>query len=249
MLGNAAWGQSRHRRRGAGSTLSATPWKLTQWRTRTPRAAIFASPPSGSTTQMPTLPSRRSPSTSNAASVWISHSSSRWTVAAHVATARGQIEHHVRKPADPGRDRCSVRHDRSGTPAVPRDPAVRRHGRWSLPYRAAGARAATPAPRRHRATDRFNPALPSASRHLDRRPAHPERRHSTAIRFISGGSSAAMLVGMRRVCYAPALRWACGRGGTGRRAALRSLWGKPRGKFESSRPHQPITAIRRSGDR
>ena len=30
---------------------------------------------------------------------------------------------------------------------------------------------------------------------------------------------------------------ACGRGGIGRRAALRSLWGNP-WKFESSRPHQ-----------
>jgi hypothetical protein len=29
----------------------------------------------------------------------------------------------------------------------------------------------------------------------------------------------------------------CGRGGIGRRAALRSLWGNP-WKFESSRPHQ-----------
>ena len=33
---------------------------------------------------------------------------------------------------------------------------------------------------------------------------------------------------------------ACGRGGIGRRAALRSLWGNP-WKFESSRPHQPCS--------
>ena len=30
----------------------------------------------------------------------------------------------------------------------------------------------------------------------------------------------------------------CGRGGIGRRAALRSLWGLTPWKFESSRPHQ-----------
>ena len=39
-----------------------------------------------------------------------------------------------------------------------------------------------------------------------------------------------------RVCYAPRLTTS-GRGGIGRRAALRSLWGNP-WKFESSRPHQ-----------
>ena len=38
------------------------------------------------------------------------------------------------------------------------------------------------------------------------------------------------------VCYLPRLT-TCGRGGIGRRAALRSLWGNP-WKFESSRPHQ-----------
>src|SRR5262249_12434877 len=32
------------------------------------------------------------------------------------------------------------------------------------------------------------------------------------------------------------VRYVCGRGGTGRRAALRSLWGNP-WRFESSRPH------------
>ena len=39
------------------------------------------------------------------------------------------------------------------------------------------------------------------------------------------------------VCYLPRLTTS-GRGGIGRRAALRSLWGNP-WKFESSRPHQP----------
>ena len=37
----------------------------------------------------------------------------------------------------------------------------------------------------------------------------------------------------------------CGRGGIGRRAALRSLWGNP-WKFESSRPHQPTLPLRGS---
>ena len=53
------------------------------------------------------------------------------------------------------------------------------------------------------------------------------------------------LVRQGKSCYMPAtdglaplVNTACGRGGIGRRAALRSLWGNP-WKFESSRPHQP----------
>ena len=38
------------------------------------------------------------------------------------------------------------------------------------------------------------------------------------------------------LCRPPPMLMACGRGGIGRRAALRSLWGNP-WKFESSRPH------------
>ena len=45
--------------------------------------------------------------------------------------------------------------------------------------------------------------------------------------------------------FRPAPFVTCGRGGIGRRAALRSLWGNP-WKFESSRPHQEISPHQRT---
>ena len=61
-----------------GSTFSATPCQLTHRVTRTPMAPILDSNPvTGSATQMPTRPSRRSPLTLKRSSVRISHSPTR----------------------------------------------------------------------------------------------------------------------------------------------------------------------------
>jgi len=96
--------------------------------------------------------------------------------------------------------------------------------------------------------DRRHPGLHGGQ---GRRGSPPNPRKS-AIPGASGRASAGpsggafRLIVSGRFCYSPARIRArgptspltrCGRGGTGRRAALRSLWGNP-WKFESSRPHQ-----------
>ena len=65
-------------------------------------------------------------------------------------------------------------------------------------------------------------------------------------RFIDHSQSIASQA--HRHLLRPAARWLCGRGGIGRRAALRSLWGNP-WKFESSRPHQRDLATQFGGVR
>ena len=74
-----------------------------------------------------------------------------------------------------------------------------------------------------------------------------EQRQANAVRLMDKAdrrriSSRFGLHRANSFCYAAPPAEACGRGGIGRRAALRSLWGNP-WKFESSRPHHFLASF------
>ena len=82
------------------------------------------------------------------------------------------------------------------------------------------------------------PAEPIAKAFRGRSAARPETIAGATPKSPCAGGQV-LLHARHRSGLPPLAHTACGRGGIGRRAALRSLWGNP-WKFESSRPHQPF---------
>ena len=118
-------------------------------------AAILSSRPSplsGRRTQTPMRSSRRSPATSNAASVRMIHSSSVATKRRTSGPRRLQVEHHIGDPLA-----GAVIGELAAAPADAPETAPRSDRpawRWFPPCRAAGARSARPARARSRPRSR-----------------------------------------------------------------------------------------------